>query len=339
MALGKVVISTDMGGPREIIDNYNNGMLVSPSPDLLSNAILNALDDKSLYDRISSNAKIKAKDFDVKKYIEKIKSVYANLIGKYSKNIKISALLIVRNEEKKIERVLQSLKWCDEIVVVDQSSTDKTCEIASKYTDKIFITEPKGVCEPDRKFGISKAKFDWVIMMDADEILNKDNINEIKNMISLGLYDVLMMKRRNYFLGKWIKTCGWYPTFVPRIFKKGSVDFGDNIHNDGLVLSDRVYYLKNDVDHFSYDSIDDWIDKFKRYTSRHADEYYRNGIKLNTKNFIREVILRPVYFFLLDYIRFKGFKDGWRGFFISLSSSLTVMFSYFKLIEIYEKKK
>jgi glycosyltransferase involved in cell wall biosynthesis len=252
---------------------------------------------------------------------------------------KISAVLIVRNEEKNIERCLKSIYWVDEIIVVDQSSTDKTVEIARKYTDKIYITENKLICEPDREFAISKAKNEWIIYIDADEVITQDLRKEIIKLVEENIFEVGLIPRETFFLGRPIKTCGWWPGYVPRLFKKGKVLFSEKIHFDGQIVSSKIYYLKNPLLHYSYNSLDDWIDKFKRYTAVMAYEYYQENMKINFKNTIREIILRPVYFFILKYFILKGFKDGWRGFFISFSSALTVIFSYFKLIEIYEKEK
>lgn len=250
---------------------------------------------------------------------------------------KISAVLIVRNEEKKIRRCLESIKWCDEIVVVDQSSEDKTVEIVKEYTTKIFITEPKLICNPDREFGISKTSNKWVLLIEADEVVDENLRKEILSIVEENRYDVLFIPVKTFFCGKWIKTCGWYPGYVPRLFKKGSIIFESKIHTNGKILSKNIGYLKNDLLHYSYDTIDEWIDKFKRYTTQYAMEYKERKIKLNLKNTLKELILRPIYFFFFKYLVLKGFLDGWRGFFISLSSSLTVILSYIKYIEIVEK--
>jgi glycosyltransferase involved in cell wall biosynthesis len=251
---------------------------------------------------------------------------------------KISAVLIVRNEEKNIERCLKSICWVDEIIVIDQSSTDKTVEIARKYTDKIYITENKLICNPDREFGISKTLNNWVLLIEADEVVDENLKDDILKVVNEDKYDIFFIPVKTFFIGKWIKTCGWWPSYIPRLFRKGTIKYQSAIHTNGEFLSNRFYYLKNPLLHYSYNSLNDWIDKFKRYTTVIAYEYYQKNMKINFKNMIREIILRPVYFFILKYFVLKGFKDGWRGLFISLSSAFTVIMAYFKLIEIYEKK-
>lgn len=249
--------------------------------------------------------------------------------------MKISAVLIVKNEERKIRRCLESIKWCDEIILVDQSSVDKTVDIAKEYTDKVYIVEPKLICNPDREFGISKASNNWILLIEADEVIDNNLKEEIKNVVAKNEHNVYFLPVKTFFCGRWIKTCGWYPGYIPRLFKKGYISFQDKIHTNGIILTKNIGYLKNPILHYSYDTIDDWIDKFKRYTTQYAYEYLENKMKVNFINTIKELLIRPIYFFILKYIFLRGFLDGWRGFFISLSSALTVMFSYFKFLSIY----
>ncbi|MCX7940613.1 MAG: glycosyltransferase family 2 protein [Endomicrobia bacterium] len=252
---------------------------------------------------------------------------------------KISTVLIVRNEEKKIRRCLESIKWCDEIVVVDQSSEDKTVEIVKEYTTKIYITEPKLICNPDREFGISKTSNEWILLIEADEVVDDNLKEEIKDVIQRSESEVYMVPVKTFFSGRWIKTCGWYPSYIPRLFKKGKINFQNEIHTNGVILTNKVGYLRNPLLHYSYEKIDDWIDKFKRYTTQYANEYMKKRIKINFTNTFKELIIRPLYFFILKFFVLKGYIDGWRGFFISLSSALTVIFSYLKYIELKEMRR
>ena len=111
----------------------------------------------------------------------------------------ISAILIVRNEEKNIKGCLENLNWVDEIIVVDQSSTDTTTEICREFTDKVFVTENKGFCEPDRKFAEEKTKGDWIFYIDADERVSSELIEEIKNTVKSDKYDVYYIPRKISF--------------------------------------------------------------------------------------------------------------------------------------------
>lgn len=254
--------------------------------------------------------------------------------------VKISAFVIVRNEEKKIERCLESIKWCDEIVLVDQSSDDKTVEIARKYTSKIFTRPNSGYCEADRGFAISKTENEWNLMLDADEVITTELKEEIVEELrkSFSEVDVFLIPRKTYFAGRWIKGCGWWPGYVPRLFRKGFVIFENKLHMDGLIVSKRVRYLKNPIEHYSYEGINEWAEKMNRYTTIIAYEYIGKK-RVNFFSILIEVVIRPIYFFVLKYLWLKGYRDGWRGLFISFSSAFTLIVSYFKFIEIYERNR
>jgi len=204
---------------------------------------------------------------------------------------KLSAIVITRNEEKNIKGCLESVKWTDEIIVIDQSSTDRTVDICREYTNKVFIVEPKGYCEPDRMFAISKTTSEWIFYIDADEIVTPELEQEIKRIISKepSEYDCYYVPRKTHFLGKWIKSCEWYPGYVLRLFKKGTVTYSENIHQDGIT-NKKHGYLKNDLLHLSYKTLEDYFEKFNRYTSRLAREEYEKGVKVNNKSF-------PLFFF------------------------------------------
>lgn len=252
----------------------------------------------------------------------------------------ITAVVIVRNEEKNIADCLELLAWADEIIVIDQSSTDRTVEIAKGFTKNVHVTEPKNICNPDRDYGIGLARTEWILLVEADERITPELRAELIGAVSgAGAADIYFMPVKTFFDGKWIKTCGWYPSFIPRLFRKGSIKFGSEIHTNGEFLSDRKAYLKNDLMHYSYNSIDDWLLKFGRYTTQIAADDYRSGKRPGPVNALRDLALRPLYFFILKYVFKQGYRDGWRGLFISLSSALTVAMAYFKLIEVHENEK
>ncbi len=251
----------------------------------------------------------------------------------------ISIIMVVRNEEEQLKECLETVSWADEIIVIDQSSTDSTTEIAREFTDKVFITEQKGYCEPDRNFAIEKASGRWILYIDADERVTPELRDEILSIVkSANALPAYYVKRRNHFLGKWIKTCGWYPSPVLRLFKKGEVVFPEEIHQ--VPPHRKEYgYLKNDLIHYSYNSLDEYFEKFNRYTTQLAREEFERGVKARGLKFITDLILRPIYNFLLKFIWLGGYRDGFRGFFISVSSALTVFVSKAKLREIWQRQK
>lgn len=246
---------------------------------------------------------------------------------------KLSVIVITWNEEGNIRDCLESVKWANEIILVDQQSTDRTLDIARKYTDKIFITENKGFCDSDRMFAISKTTNDWVFYLDADERISEDLKDEILFLLdSPGeKLDAYYIYRKTFFLGKWIKGCGWYVSLV-RLFKKGKLKFSGKIHQDGEPLG-SVGYLKGHILHYSYRNLKEYIEKFNRYTSVIAEEEYEKGNRINWLNFSLFFFLKPTYIFLRKYLLQKGVSDGFRGLLISFSAALGIFVSYAKLWE------
>lgn len=250
----------------------------------------------------------------------------------------ISVIIVVRNEEEQIRGCLETVSWADEIVIIDQSSTDLTVKVAKEFTDKVFITEPKGYCEPDRNLAIEKASGKWIFYIDADERVSSELKEEILSIVkSDGLHPAYYVRRRTHFIGKWIKTCGWYPSPVLRLFKKGAVVFPDEIHK-APVHKEEYGYLKNDLLHYSYNSFEEYFEKFDRYTTQSAKDEFRAGKRITSLNIFNRFFLKPFYYFLLKYLWYRGFLDGFRGFFISLSSALTVIVTSAKLWELEWKK-
>lgn len=251
----------------------------------------------------------------------------------------LSVVLGVRNEEKDIRNCLENVKWADEIIIIDDSSTDNTVHICKEYTRKVFIIDSEGGnLNKNRSFGINKCKNDWVLVLDADEVITPELSDEIKNAIRTNAYIGYNLLRNNYFLGEWIKGCNWHPDYLIRLFRKSSVNWPSSGLHETLKVNDnnKIGCLKNSMLHYSYKTLDYYFEKFNRFTTRGADEQYEKGIRVNKFNFGLYFIIKPIYWFIKKYFFYKGFKDGFRGFFISFSSALVVFTTYSKL---WEKQK
>lgn len=137
----------------------------------------------------------------------------------------ISAVLVVKNEEKNLERALKSLNFVDEIIVFDMHSSDQTKKIAQQFTNKVFST-PKdfGYADPARNLALSKAKGEWLLALDADEEISPSLAKKIKELIKNQETDVYFIPRKNLIFGKAIEHSGWWPDFQARLFKKGMVE-------------------------------------------------------------------------------------------------------------------
>jgi glycosyltransferase involved in cell wall biosynthesis len=252
-----------------------------------------------------------------------------------------------------IEDCLKSVSWASEIFVVDSFSTDKTKEIASKYTDKITehqytnSAEQKNWCLKNLPF-----EHEWLLLIDADERMLPDQIPEIENAIKTTDFVGFYMPRRNYFLGKEIRYC-WAPGYELRLFRKEQGEWdGRRVHSE-LVLNGRIGYLKNKFDHFTRDTISLYISKLNRHTSWEADEIInRSGDALMNKSAIPRPLhkkamrriwhflpFKPVFLFMYQYVLKRGFLDGYQGFLICVFQAFYVFLSNAKAWEIKNGRK
>jgi len=253
---------------------------------------------------------------------------------------KISAVINTRNEELNIEHCLQTLTWCDEIVVVDMESEDRTVEIARQYTDKIFHHKKVLAFDVARKFAVEKATGDWILLIDADELVPKSLAEKLKAISDHDEADAVLMPFKNYLLGEWNKYTGWWPNPHCRYFKKSVMDFSERIHAyQTLSQSARQIKLPSEagyaINHYAYKDIVQFIEKLNRYTTIEAAHLYDDKIRFSYfklfKNGIKEFFDR--------YIRFRGYKDGTRGLFVSLMMAVYRLVSYMKLWEQYENEQ
>ena len=251
--------------------------------------------------------------------------------------MKLSVVVITKNEEKDIRDCLESVKWADEIVVVDDLSNDGTVEICREYTKKAFSNDSQGSFHKNKNLGIEEATGDWILSLDADERVSPKLAKEIKEAINdpkkIGYY----IPRKNYFLGKWIRGCGWWPDRIIRLFEKGATRWPLDIHDTPRIeQKNKVGYLRNSLIHYNYQNFNQYFEKFNRYTSRLAQEEFEKGIKVNKGNFTVYFLIKPLFWFLRKYLLWRGYRDGFRGFFISFSSALVIFTTYAKL---WEKQK
>ncbi len=248
--------------------------------------------------------------------------------------MKISVVLGVFNEEENIKRCLESVKWADEIVVVDDGSTDKTVEIAKKYTDKIFQHKSEGYVEPTRNFGIEKAQGEWILLIDADEEIPLELANELKEIVNIKEVDYVWIPRKNIIFGKWITNEGWWPDYNVRFFKKGSVTWSNKIHSKPEIKGQELHLQEREglaIVHHNYKTVSQFLEKLDRYTTIEANEFIKSN-----KNFLpSSLISHPMEEFLSRMFARKGYKDGYHGF---LLSSLEAFSMQIVMAKVWEKQ-
>lgn len=244
---------------------------------------------------------------------------------------KISVIVITRNEEENIESCLNSVKWADEIIVVDSVSKDKTVELAKKFTDKVFEKKWEGFAI-QKRFALSLASNALVLNLDADERVSEKLKEEIEN---LDFSDGYFIPRENYFINRKITTCGWERDFQLRLFKKSKAKVTDKLIHEGFVVDGKIDYLKNPIIHYTFTSIEKSISKINYYSTLQALELYRKKKKVTGGT----ILSHGLSAFLRYYLSLKGYKDGIYGLMVSLFNSITTLLTYMKIWEYQNFKK
>jgi glycosyltransferase involved in cell wall biosynthesis len=245
--------------------------------------------------------------------------------------LKISSIIIAKNEEANIARCIESQKGCiDEIVVVvDDSSADKTLEIVKGENVKCFHQKWMGYSKT-KEFALSHTTGEWILWIDADEALTPElaaEINAFKQKTPG--HAAYSIPRKAYFLGRWILHSGWYPGRVTRLFNKTKAKFSQSDVHEHLIVEGSVGELKSDLEHYTDPTIEHYYSKFNRYTSLAADELARRK-----KTFrVIDILLRPFFLFINMYILKGGFLYGLQGFMLAVFSANYVFTKYCKLWE------
>jgi glycosyltransferase involved in cell wall biosynthesis len=251
---------------------------------------------------------------------------------------KLSVVIVTYNEEKNIERCLESVKdISDDIIVVDSFSTDKTEEICKKYDVKFVSQAWLGFSE-QKNIGSNYAKNNWILSVDADEAVSQELKDAIEDLnIDDNTNIAFEVKILPNYCGKWIRHSGWYPGKKKRLWNKKYGHWMGNIH-ESLVFSEKpkqILCLNGDLLHYSYTSIRHHIEKINQYTDILSKNMVEKGKKAN----IFTAFLRSIWSFLRSYIFWLGILDGYYGFIISCMTSQSTFMKYLKIIELRKQLK
>ncbi|MFW5985603.1 MAG: glycosyltransferase family 2 protein [Halanaerobiaceae bacterium] len=239
----------------------------------------------------------------------------------------IGALVLTYNEEDNIRECLDSLEGVKRVVLVDSGSEDKTAEIARELGADVYHRELDDFSR-QRNFGLDKLDTDWVLVVDADERVTSELWQEIRETLASPGCDAYRIPRRNYFLGKWIKHCGWYPDYTLRLFRNRELRFRGKVH-EKIVFQGKTGTLENPLLHYTYESIGEYVSKMNHYTDLMAREKAEKAENIG----LAYVIFRPVFELLKKLILQKGFLLGSQGLILSILSSYYKFLEYIKLWE------
>ncbi len=233
-----------------------------------------------------------------------------------NKKALLSVVISAYNEEKKLGDCLDSVSFADEVIVIDNESTDATAEIAKKHGATVIKRKNNLMLNVNKNFGFTKAKHEWILSLDADERIPEELAIEIAQTIeNKDALQGYWISRRNIIFGKWIKHTGWYPDYVLRLFKKKSGKFEERHVHEMIKLEGEAGHLSSDMVHLNYETIAQFLHKtIVIYAPNEAAELLRNGYKLTFSDAFRF----PLNEFLSRYFLREGYRDGFHGLMLSL---------------------
>ncbi|MFH1076945.1 MAG: glycosyltransferase family 2 protein [Pseudomonadota bacterium] len=231
----------------------------------------------------------------------------------------ITAVIIAKNEEKRIGPCLESVKWCDEIVVVDDMSTDDTHQVCRRFKANVVAHPSNGDHDMQRNIGIDNSNSDWILQLDADERVRPELRDDIKSIVKNNSgFSAYRLGRRNYFLGRFMRFGGWHERHV-RLFKKGKARYvGHSVH-ETLKVEGIIGELRSDLDHYAFDSINQYITRQLYYASVESRVMYedRSG-KIGLDEIKYHLKVKPLKLFVKLFFKKQGFRDGMHGFIFSI---------------------
>jgi len=247
--------------------------------------------------------------------------------------VKISAVIITYNESRNIRRTLSRLYWCDEIVVVDSYSTDDTVDICREFGCRVHFRHFDGY-GAQKKHAVALAKNDWVLCLDADEVLSEELIGEIARVFAQGpVFSGYRLPMNLVFLGREFRHGRESQRYFLRLFRKTRGQFNEASVHERIELPDPAGKLKHALQHFSYDDLGHWYAKMDRYSTLGAEDAVRKGKR---KSVFALVFALP-YYFLRYYFLERNFLNGVEGFYWAVLNSYYHFTKYAKIREIHSR--
>lgn len=241
---------------------------------------------------------------------------------------KISAYIIAFNEEQKIGQALESVQWADEVLVIDSNSTDNTKQIAEQFGARI-VQVPFAGFGALRNAAIDCCSYRWIFSLDADERCTPQVREEINATINdAAARSAYFIRRRNYFMGRWIKYSGWYPDYrQPQLFRKGELHYTEDPVHEGYEVDGETACLKHAIWQLPFRDFSELLRKMERYSSLGATKMGKKGTRASMPKALGHALWA---FFRMFFIK-RGFLDGWAGFVIALSTFEGTFYRYAKL--------
>lgn len=245
---------------------------------------------------------------------------------------KVSAVVIAYNDEPNMRACLESVTWADELIVVDSHSTDATASISREFTGKVYQHEFQGFGKL-RNEAVAHATHDWVFSLDTDERATPEIRDEIRRVLAEGPQaDAYFVPRQNYFLGRRIRHCGWYPDYrQPQLFRKSRMRYREEAVHEGADVEGTIGYLREHVLQYPFRDLDHYLAKMDRYSDLMAERMARQGRRFHA----HQLVAHPCFTFAKMYVARAGFLDGMPGLILS---GLYAYYTFIKYAKFWEQQ-
>ncbi len=246
----------------------------------------------------------------------------------------LSIAIATYNEAERLEKCLRAISWADEIVVVDGQSNDNTVSIAKKLGAKVISTTNKPIFHINKQMAIDACQSDWILQLDADEIVSPSLKKEIQDILSKPVKDIVengyRINRSNFFLTRFLKKGGQYPDPVFRLYKRGQGRLPCQSVHEQTVINPPVGQLKNDLLHYADTDFSRYLTRNNRYTTLMSHNLIDQKVPLNPISFLNYFFVKPSVTFLQIYFRHLGFLDGFPGLVFAYFSAISHRSAYVK---------
>lgn len=245
----------------------------------------------------------------------------------------LSVIIITKNEASHIGRCLESVAWADEIVVLDSGSEDDTVSICRQYTDKAYETDWPGFGIQKQR-ALDKANGDWILSVDADEVVTSELRAEIEKAIQQGNCKGYEIPRLSSYCGRQMRHGGWWPDYILRLFRRDCGRFTDSVVHENIIVQGQIGRLRSPLLHDAFVNLDEVLHKVNSYSSLGAEMMYQRGVRSS----LGKAVLKGLWTFIRTYWIKAAFLDGRQGLMLSISNAEGAYYKYLKLLELQNRQ-
>ncbi|MBI3011912.1 MAG: glycosyltransferase family 2 protein [Candidatus Omnitrophica bacterium] len=250
----------------------------------------------------------------------------------------LSVVILTKNEEARIARCLESVRWADEIVVVDGMSTDRTAEICRQFGARVIVHPFEGSFAQERNLGLEHAGGDWVLQIDADDVVTPEFREAVERMLIMRTpHAAFKFRRKSYLLGRFMRYGGWYH-YLPNLVRRDAVRYEGLVH-EHPVIRGTIGQLEVDIEHHPCEDLSEFLARHNRYTTLSVQELLDGRPPLSERQLCAYLIRRPWKIFWKSYIKKQGFREGMHGLVFALFFSMVEGIKWAKYWEQLQRRR